>query len=124
MDGGSLALPPFFIFLLDNIYPYRYNMPIPRWVWEGSLFVKSVVEKLEALLELGGVRKDIVFLALSGAAVLCSLVGVQPLPFDIAWVAWAFSRSCLPEITKTPPGQLPASCGSKKSGPTACRRIN
>lgn len=59
-------------------------MPIPRWVWEGSLFVKSVVEKLEALLELGGVRKDIVFLALSGAAVLCSLVGVQPLPFDIA----------------------------------------
>ena len=49
--------------------------------------MKSVVEKLEALLELGGVRKDIVFLALSGAAVLCSLVGVQPLPFDIAWVA-------------------------------------
>ena len=62
-------------------------MPIPRWVWKGSLFVKSVVEKLEALLELGGIRKDIVFLALSGAAVLCSLVGVQPLPFDIAWVA-------------------------------------
>lgn len=59
-------------------------MPIPRWVWKGSLFVKSVVEKLEALLELGGIRKDIVFLALSGAAVLCSLVGVQPLPFDIA----------------------------------------
>ena len=49
--------------------------------------MKSVVEKLEALLELGGIRKDIVFLALSGAAVLCSLVGVQPLPFDIAWVA-------------------------------------
>ena len=62
-------------------------MPIPRWVWKGSFFVKSVVEKLEALLELGGIRKDIVFLALSGAAVLCSLVGVQPLPFDIAWVA-------------------------------------
>ena len=49
--------------------------------------MKSVVEKLEALLELGGIRKDIVFLALSGAAVLCSLVGVQPMPFDIAWVA-------------------------------------
>ena len=49
--------------------------------------MKSVVEKLKALLELGGIRKDIVFLALSGAAVLCSLVGVQPLPFDIAWVA-------------------------------------
>lgn len=51
---------------------------------KGSFFVKSVVEKLEALLELGGIRKDIVFLALSGAAVLCSLVRVQPLPFDIA----------------------------------------
>ena len=44
-------------------------------------------EKLERFLELGGIRKDIVLLVLSGAAVGGSLLGVQPLPFDLAWVA-------------------------------------
>lgn len=49
--------------------------------------MKQAFKKLEELLELGGLRKDIVLLALSGAAVLCSLVGIQPFPFDVAWVA-------------------------------------
>ena len=49
--------------------------------------MKKLVEKLEGLLELGGIKKDVTLLVISGAAVLMSLAGVQPFPFDIAWVA-------------------------------------
>lgn len=47
----------------------------------------NVFSKLEYLLELGGIKKDIAFLVLYGLAVLASLFDYQPLPFDIAWVA-------------------------------------
>lgn len=47
----------------------------------------NVFSKLGYLLELGGIKKDIAFLVLSGLAVLASLFDYQPLPFDIAWVA-------------------------------------
>lgn len=50
-------------------------------------FRKRLMEPLEHLLELGGIRKDITLLVLSGIAVVLSLAGVQPLPFDIAWAA-------------------------------------
>ena len=49
--------------------------------------MKSRMEKLEHLLELGGIKKDITLLVISGIAVLLSLLGVQPFPFDMAWVA-------------------------------------
>ena len=49
--------------------------------------MKRVIERLESLLEWGGVRKDIVFLAVSGAALLASMLGLAPLPFDAAWIA-------------------------------------
>ncbi len=49
--------------------------------------MKKAMEALERLLGLGGIKKDAVLLVLSGAAVLCSLFGVQPFPFDIAWAA-------------------------------------
>lgn len=49
--------------------------------------MKQAMEKLEHLLELGGIRKDIFLLCISGIAVLCSLFGFQPLPFDMAWIA-------------------------------------
>ncbi len=49
--------------------------------------MKRVMEKLERLLELGGIKKDIVLLVISGAAVLCSLLKLQLLPFDMAWFA-------------------------------------
>ncbi len=49
--------------------------------------MKKLMEKLEHLLELGGIKKDVTLLVLSGVAVVLSLAGVQPLPFDIAWVA-------------------------------------
>jgi len=49
--------------------------------------MKLLMEKLEQLLELGGIKKDITLLAVSGAAVLLSLFGVRPFPFDMAWIA-------------------------------------
>lgn len=49
--------------------------------------MKTLIEKLEWLLELGGTKRDIVFLCVSGAALVLSLLQVQPFPFDIAWVA-------------------------------------
>ncbi len=49
--------------------------------------MKKWMEKLEGLLEAGGIRKDITLLVISGSAVICSLLKWQPLPFDLAWVA-------------------------------------
>ena len=46
---------------------------MPHMVSEKRIDMK----KLEALLELGGIKKDVTLLALSGAAVICSLCGVQ-----------------------------------------------
>lgn len=46
------------------------------------------MKKLEKLLEWGGTKKDIAFLAISGVALLLSIFKVFPdMPFDIAWVA-------------------------------------
>ena len=49
--------------------------------------MKAFMERLEQLLALGGIKKDITFLAVSGTAVLCSLLKVDPFPFDAAWIA-------------------------------------
>ena len=49
--------------------------------------MKRVTEKLEWLLGLGGIKKDIAFLVISGAAVICSLLKFKPFPFDMAWIA-------------------------------------
>lgn len=49
--------------------------------------MKKIIEKLEALLELGGTRKDIILLAVSGAALACSLLRFRPFSFDMAWIA-------------------------------------
>lgn len=53
--------------------------------------MKKAVEKLEALLELGGIRKDIVLLAIS-AALAVSIFKPFPLPFDAARVAIILCR--------------------------------
>ena len=45
-----------------------------------------VMEKLEKLLSWGGIKRDIIFLVISGAALLVSLLHLS-LPFDPAWVA-------------------------------------
>lgn len=49
--------------------------------------MKSLIEKLEHFLELGGTKKDIVLLILSGIALVCSMFRLNPLPVDTAWIA-------------------------------------
>ena len=49
--------------------------------------MKWITDKMEWLLELGGTKRDIVFLVISGVALLASMFHLLPLPFDAAWVA-------------------------------------
>ncbi len=49
--------------------------------------MKNLMEKLEALLELGGIKKEIALLAVSAVALALSIADVVPLPFDVAWVS-------------------------------------
>ena len=49
--------------------------------------MKRVMQRLERLLELGGIKTDITLLVISGIAVVCSLLKFQPFPFDMAWFA-------------------------------------
>ena len=49
--------------------------------------MKKLMAKLERLLAAGGIKKDGALLALSGAAVICSLLGFRPFPFDMARIA-------------------------------------
>ena len=45
------------------------------------------LQRLEELLEWGGTKKDIALLVISGAALLLSITGISPFPFDMAWIA-------------------------------------
>ena len=50
--------------------------------------MKSFMGKLEHLLEIGGTKKDITLLVISGVALIFSLTGILDfLPFNIAWVS-------------------------------------
>ena len=53
--------------------------------------MKNLMYKLEALMELGGTKRDITFLVIGGLSLLFSLLDSRlnlfGLPFDIAWVA-------------------------------------
>lgn len=49
--------------------------------------MKGFIEKLEELLELGGTKRDITFLVISGIALLISIFDLIPLPFNASWVA-------------------------------------
>lgn len=49
--------------------------------------MKRVIQKIEAFMDLGGTKKDIIFLMLSGISLLISMFGLVPLPFDAAWIA-------------------------------------
>ena len=73
-------------------YYFVLDMPIPPWVHymcklkqtrEGHL----MIEKLEALLEWGGTKRDIVFLIISGIALVASIAGLKIGGVDPAWVA-------------------------------------
>ena len=43
--------------------------------------------RLEALLEWGGLKRDVIFLVLSALALAASIFDLAPLPFDPAWIA-------------------------------------
>lgn len=47
----------------------------------------KIIEKIESFMEAGGTKKDMILLAVSGAALLVSIFDLVPLPFDAAWVA-------------------------------------
>lgn len=49
--------------------------------------MKEFISKLESVLELGGIKKDIVLLIISGIALLISFFDFIPLPFNAAWIA-------------------------------------
>lgn len=49
--------------------------------------MKNLMGKLEELLDLGGTKKDITFLVISGIAIVLSLLGISPFPFDMSWIA-------------------------------------
>ena len=49
--------------------------------------MERIIKKIEHLLEIGGIKKDISVLAISGFGVICSLIKFNPLPFDMAWIA-------------------------------------
>ena len=56
-------------------------------VQKGVTSVKPAMEKLEHFLELGGTKKDITLLVISGIALIVSIFDLVPLPFDASWVA-------------------------------------
>ena len=49
--------------------------------------MKRFISKLEAFLELGGTKKDIALLVISGVSLLLSIFNLISLPFDPAWIA-------------------------------------
>ena len=53
--------------------------------------IKKAFYKLESLLEMGGIKKDVTLLAIGGLSLVLSLLNVRrafiDLPFDIAWLA-------------------------------------
>ena len=56
-------------------------------VQKGVASVKLAMEKLEHFLELGGTKKDITLLVISGIALIVSIFDLVPLPFDASWAA-------------------------------------
>lgn len=49
--------------------------------------MNSFIKKFESILELGGIKKDIAFLIISGIALLNSIFHIIPLPFQSSWIA-------------------------------------
>lgn len=64
------------------LYPNMYKR-------ERMTGLKKLTEGLEKLLNWGGIRKDAILLGISGAAVVCSLLGVRIFSWDPAWIAIA-----------------------------------
>lgn len=62
-------------------------MQLPKmFLWKG-VYMKKAIDKIEWLLELGGIKRDIVFLVLSGIALLLSFFKVTIFSIDFAWIS-------------------------------------
>ena len=46
-----------------------------------------MLDRLEKLLEWGGTRRKVALLSVSGLALLMSMLGLEPLPFEVSWIA-------------------------------------
>ena len=73
-------------------YYFVLDMPIPPWVYYMCKLKQTkgrfiMIERLEALLEWGGTKRDIVFLIISGIALVASIAGLKIGGVDPAWVA-------------------------------------
>ena len=49
--------------------------------------MKGFMKKIEDLMEIGGIKKDIVFLIISGISLFLSLTAFVKSPFNLAWIA-------------------------------------
>lgn len=49
--------------------------------------MKKLMKKLEAVLEIGGIKKDIILLVIGGISLMISLFWSDLLPFNTAWIA-------------------------------------
>lgn len=49
--------------------------------------MSAVIDTVERFLDLGGIKKEIAFLIISGVALLLSFLQVHIAPFDLAWIA-------------------------------------
>ena len=49
--------------------------------------IKRFMKRLEDFLKLGGIKKDIILLVISGLSLIISIFELLPLPFDPAWIA-------------------------------------
>lgn len=58
---------------LYSLHPHMYNKPIPPMVQKVVTSVKLAMEKLKHFLELGGTKKDIALLVISGVALIASV---------------------------------------------------
>ena len=52
--------------------------------------MKSLICNWKSFLQNDGIKRDIVFLIISGGALLCSIFHLKLFPFDMAWIAVAF----------------------------------
>ena len=80
--------------------------------------MKKMIEKLEAFMELGGVKKDVIFLALGGVSLIVSLFDLIPLPFDAAWIAIILCG--VPIILEAVIGPIAHGLDMLRGGPATC----
>ena len=49
--------------------------------------MRRLAKKAEKIMQIGGIKKDIIFLIVSAVSLMISIFNLIPLPFDAAWIA-------------------------------------